>query len=244
MSRAKKSIADRLNAAQVAIQNTLADAEILTAVAAYGYSVEKINAGKALYDQAVAAVNAQIAAAGAQRDTTATMESAKQQAYAAYQSLAKVARAVFIQDKPRLIRLGLIGAMPKSTAGFLTAAYALFENASAPEIQSLLANYGYDSARLQSERTLIAVYDAANRSQEQAKGGAQQATRNQEAALKELDLWYNQYIKIARVALRDRKELLEKLGIRAISGKTAAQRGAPAKAAATRKANQVDGTTN
>jgi len=244
MSRAKKSIADRLNAAQVAIQNTLADAEILTAVAAYGYSVEKINAGKALYDQAVAAVNAQIAAAGAQRDTTATMESAKQQAYAAYQSLAKVARAVFIQDKPRLIRLGLIGAMPKSTAGFLTAAYALFENASAPEIQSLLANYGYDSARLQSERALIAVYDAANRSQEQAKGGAQQATRNQEAALKELDLWYNQYIKIARVALRDRKELLEKLGIRAISGKTAAQRSAPAKAAATRKANQVDGTTN
>ena len=33
MSRAKKSIADRLNAAQVAIHNTLADAEIQTAVA-------------------------------------------------------------------------------------------------------------------------------------------------------------------------------------------------------------------
>ena len=244
MNKAKTSIADRLNAAQVAIQNTLADAEILTAVAAYGYSVAKINVGKALYDQAVAAVNAQIAAAGAQRDTTATMESAKNAAYAAYQSLAKVARAVFIQDKPRLIRLGLTGAMPKSTAGFLTAAYALFENASNPEIQALLANYGYDSAKLESERALIAAYESANSSQEQTKGTAQQATRDQDAELKELDLWYRQYIKIARVAFRSKEELLEKLGIRILSRKTAAQRGASAKAAATREANKADGTTN
>jgi hypothetical protein len=90
---------------------------------------------------------------------------------------------------------------------------------------------------LQSERALIAAYEAANRSQEQAKGAAQQATRDQDAALKELDLWYRQYIKIARVALQDKKELLEKLGIRILSGKTAAQRAA----AATREANKSAG---
>ncbi len=60
---------------------------------------------------------------------------------------------------------------------------------------------------------MIEAYDAANRSQEQAKGAAQQATRDQDAALKELDLWYRQYIKIARVALRDKKELLEKIPV-------------------------------
>lgn len=244
MNKAKTSIADRLNAAQVAINNTLTDAEIQAAVAAYGYPVEKINAGKGVYDRAVAAVNAQIAATGAQRETTAAMEAAKKAAYAAYQSLAKVARAVFVQDKARLIRLGLTGAMPKSTAGFLTAASALFENAIAPEIQTLLANFGYDSSKLQNERAVIAAYETANSNQEQAKGATQQATRDQEAALKELELWLNQYIKIARVALRDKKELLEKLGVRALSGKTAAQRSAPVKAAATREAKKADGTTN
>jgi len=241
MNKAKTSIADRLSAAQVAIQNTLADTGILTAVAAYGYSVEKINAGKGVYDRAVAAVNAQIAATGAQRETTAAMEAAKKAAYTAYQSLAKVARAIFIQDKSKLTRLGLTGTMPKSTAGFLTAAYALFENASTPEIQSLLVNYGYDSAKLQSERALVEAYDTANRIQEQAKGAAQQATRDQEAALKELDQWYSQYIKITRVALQGKKELLEKLGIRSLSGKTAAQRGASAKAATTREAKKSVG---
>jgi len=91
---------------------------------------------------------------------------------------------------------------------------------------------------------LINAYDAANRIQEQAKGAAQQATRDQDAALKALDLWCSQYIKIARVALQGKKELLEKLGIRSLSGKTAAQRGAPARAAATREAKKADIKSN
>ncbi len=70
MAQTKKPIASQLNVAQVAINNTLADAEIQTAVAV-SYSVEKINEGKGFYNRAVAAVNAQIAATGAQRDTTA-----------------------------------------------------------------------------------------------------------------------------------------------------------------------------
>lgn len=242
MSRAKTSIADRLNAAQVAINNTLADTEIQTAVAAFGYSIEKMKDGKALYDQAVVAVNAQTAAAGTQRDATANTVSAEKMAQTAYQSLAKVARAIFAQDKSKLAMLGLTGKMPRSTAGFLTAAYALFENANNPEIQAQLAEYGYDNAKLQSERAIIEAFETANRSQEQAKGTAQQSTRDQDAALKELDLWYKQYIKIARVALRNKKELLEKLGIRMLSGKTTAQRGAAAKAAATREAKKEGGT--
>jgi hypothetical protein len=86
---------------------------------------------------------------------------------------------------------------------------------------------------------LITAFEAADRSQDQAKGSAQQATRDQDAALKALKLWYQQYIKIARVALQGKKELLEKLGIRMLSSKTAAQRGAVTKAAATREAKKA-----
>lgn len=241
MSRSKKSISERLNAAQLAINNTLADAEIQAAVAGFGYSVEKINEGKGSYDRAVAAVNSRVAADGVQQISSASLETAKLKAHAAFQSLAQVARAIFVRDKSKLTLLGLTGAMPKATARFLTTAYTLFENAAKPEILPLLLTRGYDSAKLQSERAWIEAYDAANRNQEQAKGAAQQATRVQDAALDELDLWHNQYIKIARVALRGKKELLEKLGIRSLSSKTAAQRGAAAKAAATRQAKKSAG---
>jgi hypothetical protein len=61
-TRPKTKIASQLNAARLAISNTLADAEIQSLVAAYGYTAEKLAAGKQLYDTATAAVNAQTAA--------------------------------------------------------------------------------------------------------------------------------------------------------------------------------------
>lgn len=65
-------------------------------------------------------------------------------------------------------------------------------------------------------------------------GAAQQATRDQRAALMALNQWLAQYLKIAKVALRDTPEYVEKLGAVSRSSRTAAQRGAPKKAAATR----------
>ena len=236
MTRPMYSIAQRLNAAQLAIGNSLSDAEIQSLVAGFGYSTAKLDAGKALYDAALAAVNAAKASAGAQQDSTHSLTQAEKLARDAYQALAKVARAAFVKDKAQLKVLGLSGSAPKDTAGFIAAAYALFDNA---QSLSALADFGYDAAKLTGERAKIAVYDSANQQQESAKGAAQQATREQDSALKALDEWLAQYVKIAKVALRGKKQLLEKIGVTARTSKTAAQLAAPRKAAATRKAKKA-----
>jgi hypothetical protein len=146
-----------------------------------------------------------------------------------------VARAVFVRQPEHLAALGLSGAEPRSVARFLVGSYALFDNAQSVEaIRAALVGYGYTEATLRSEREKIAALDRANQAQEAAKGAAQQATRDQEAALAKLQDWFSQYAKIAKVALRGRKQLLEKLGLRVRSTKTAAQRSGPKKAAATR----------
>ena len=72
-----------------------------------------------------------------------------------------------------------------------------------------------------------------------AKGTAQQATQDQDAALAAMNEWVAQYVKIAKVALRGKKQLLEKIGVTARTTKTAAQKAALAKAAATRAAKQA-----
>ena len=46
--------------------------------------------------------------------------------------------------------------------------------------------------------------------------------------------WVAEYFKIARVALKERPQLLEKIGVLVRRTRTKAQRGAPAKAALTR----------
>ena len=235
-TRPMQSIAGQLNARQLAISNSMSDPEIQGLVAQFGYPADKVNEGKALYDCALSAVNAEKAAAGAQQESTHVLEQAEESARDAYQALAKVARAVFLKDKSQLNALGLPGTMPLDTAGFLAAAYTLFDNA---RTLPALADYGYNSPKLQSERAKIAAYDTANQQQEAAKGAAQQATREQDSALQALNDWTAQYLKIAKVALSGKPQLLEKLGVLARTSKTAAQRAAPKKASATRAAKKA-----
>lgn len=215
------SIAGRLNAAQMAISNSLADAEIQSLVAGYGYSSDKLNAGQSLYYSALAAVTAQKAAAGAQKQSTQEMDAAEVSARDAFLSLSKVARAIFKNDKARLTALGLTGKAPDNTAEFLAAASALFDNAAGAPT---LAEYGYELVRLESEKAKIAAFNLANQRQQAAKGAAQQATREQEAAMTSLDAWRAQYVKIARVALREKRQLLEKIGVLARTTPRAARK--------------------
>lgn len=53
-TKSSLSIAARLNAAEVAISNSLADAEIQALVADYGYSPAKLTEGKALVERTLA----------------------------------------------------------------------------------------------------------------------------------------------------------------------------------------------
>ncbi|MBI5563982.1 MAG: hypothetical protein HY870_03730 [Chloroflexi bacterium] len=231
-TRPMKSAAQQLNAAQLAIANSLADPEIKAAVAQFGFTTAKLNKGKALYDAALAAVNAQKSGKGTQKDTTAQLKAALTDARDAYQALAKVARAALSKEEQAMLGLGK---EPRGTAAFIAAGYTLFDNAG--EIAAL-AEYGYDAERLAAERAKIEAYDQANQAQEMAKGSAQQATQDQDAALAAMSEWVAQYLKIARVALRGKKQLLEKIGVLARTSKTAAQKAAPKKAAASRAAKK------
>jgi hypothetical protein len=132
--------------------------------------------------------------------------------------------------------------MPAALPFFLTMATTLFDNAShKPEVAQVLAQFGFTAAKLAKERTKIVELSAAMQAQDAATGGAQQATSEQTKALETLDNWMSAFVQIAKVALRAQPQLLEKLGILKRSSKTKAQRTAPAKAAATRKAKKEAG---
>ncbi len=53
------------------------------------------------------------------------------------------------------------------------------------------------------------AWEQADLAQEGAKGSAQQLAQEQEAALVTLNEWLAQYVKIAKVALRSKKQLLD-----------------------------------
>jgi hypothetical protein len=210
MARSGYTIIDQLSAAQMVISNTLDNAEILALVAAFGYSTEKMQRGRELCEAASAAANALRAAQKAQEEADKQYQEARQAASDAYLALAKLARTIFAGNRARLAMLGLRAPMPEATAAFLVAAAILFDNARRyPE----LAAYGYDAERLGSERASLTAYVEADNRREAARDAVWQTAREQQTALRELIEWTTQYIRIARIALRQKVQLLEKIGV-------------------------------
>jgi hypothetical protein len=222
MNGTKKTIAERLNAAQVAISNAQNDPEIRAALEPFGYSGDMLDQGRQLYDTAVRLLGEQQDATGRQQQATAQMHEKKTAADLAYRNLADVARAML--DKPDQVRLGLVGKKPTSIAGFLVSAQTLFENAALPDIQPRLARHGYNATKLSEEYAKIVAYDTANQAQKATIGEAQHATQLQNKAMTALNKWISQFRQIVKVALRDKPQLREKLGFLARSSPTAAQR--------------------
>ena len=236
----KHTIPTQLKSAETAINNALKYAEIKAAVLPYGYTVPKLTAGRTFYTTASEAFDHALALAGDQQFATAEVNTALKVARKAYQDLAKLCRVVFAKQSGTLARLGLNQPMPRRMDDFVVAAETLFNwNEHTQDIKDALEAKTYDSSKVSQERAKIAALNAARGAQAGCIGDAQDAKADQRTALKELHEWYMEFRKLARLALKDHPELLQKLGILHRSVKTKAQRGAPAKSAATRAKNKA-----
>ncbi len=237
--RPTNSISDQLKSSKVALNNSNEDIEIKAELGKYGFDQARIAEGLTYYNEADAAVSAAAAALGDQKLATENLEATKKRAEDAYQALSGVAKAVLKGNEGALTKLGLNRAMPRAMAPFISAGNILFDNALGdPDIKAKLAGRSYTDEKLTAEHAKIGDYDSADDKQEAAKGAYQRAASTEAAALKRLNDWMSEFRNIAKIALKDNKNLLEKLGIKVRSVKTAAQRKAPAKAAATRAAKK------
>lgn len=211
-------MATRLHTVELLLDGTDADPEIAAAVATFGYTVQKRAEGRALLVTAKAAVAAGPQTRSAQLRATAAQAADLAALKRCVTDLSAVARAIFADDRPALVALGLDqGRRPEGLARFLVVAETLYNGAlnGTAEMKQELADTGYPKTRLEAERAKIDVVRAADTAQGGAKSDAQSATPDRNEALKALEAWAARYKKIARVALRDTPQKLEALGIKA-----------------------------
>ena len=76
-----------------------------------------------------------------------------------------------------------------------------------------MAGFGITQAKLENGKTLLEQAEAANAAQKKEKGEAQQATQERDQTMDNLEEWLSDFIVIARIALEEKPQLLEKLGI-------------------------------
>jgi hypothetical protein len=214
MPKGTPTIEQRLSEAYVAITNVRANTELQAALAAYGYTPERILQGERLRDSAKTHYQQKITAYGGLRAAADALNGAEQQAQALYMRHVKIARVALADDRGALQTLHLIGRRKPTLAGWIAQAQQFYAVALTDvNIQRKLAAFSITGGMLEDGAHQIEAVAARQATRRQQRGSAQHATSLRDAALNELDTWMRELKIIARMALKDRPQLLEQIGV-------------------------------
>jgi hypothetical protein len=236
MKKTDTSIGDQLTFAQTAIDNGSTNADIVPLLTQRGYGVQTMNQARALYEEAVAKVNARQAREGEQLSQSADFKNCWKACRTIFQEIAKSARALWGGNRDLLKRIALDKPMPRRVGDFKEAAGKLFSSANyTAEMLAQITAKGIDSAKFSQGNARLTDLTNADQRHENAKGDTRQATEEQKTALRTLKKWMGTYIKFARLALAAKPQLLRKLGVRPGTSPTKRQIEGRRKAAETRQ---------
>jgi hypothetical protein len=125
-----------------------------------------------------------------------------------------VVRVAFHREPGKLQNFHATGKRHRSLSGWLNDARILYTNLQeTPGALETMAQYGYTAERLQEEQQQVEEVAQLHSRQLEETGGAQQSTQDRDHAFDDLCDWYSDFRAIARVALYDKPQLLEALGI-------------------------------
>ncbi|HMQ54497.1 MAG TPA: hypothetical protein PKE64_26055 [Anaerolineae bacterium] len=208
-----KRISDHVLAAHVAINNALADDDIIASLSLYGYDEARLRGGQELLSQVEELRQDQKVGYGEQYDATASFKLAWAKANEAYKHALKLARITFKTNAKARAALLLDGKRHSKFSNWLEQAGTFYANLlGQPDLLAAMSHFGYDRHRLETEQALVEAVAENHRRQEVRRGDAHHGTAERNAALNELNDWMMTFRAAATVALADRPQQLEKLG--------------------------------
>lgn len=200
--------------AHVILENSVKDSEILNAVSEYGYTAQKLAAGKKIYDKTLELVGSTSHDHGVKKGATKSVTQIRKKAHDVYMKTLQIARIAFKNDVIAQNVLELKGRREANLAKWLSQANTFYEAfAKYEEFISKMSEFGYSLEKLNTEHLLIKEVAAAFSTQKYETGDAQDSTIERDKQLNVLGEWIGDFKKIARIALAKRPQLLEKLGI-------------------------------
>ena len=209
-----KTIADRLANASTAINNTLSSPDLLALLAEFGYNEERLKEGLFLQRQAEKAHDTQRTEYGEQYAASEAVNAGQAIAEKQARRILKIARIALKADAEAARKLKLFAKKERRTIAWIDQTKALHDGFLADAaILAKLGRFGLTDEKIKACRRGVATLEQLTQQHTKETGDAQQATKNRDEALEKLDEWMADFIGIARIALEDTPQLIEKLGI-------------------------------
>jgi len=235
---AKNSIPDQLEMGRQILDGAKEGGPEMTArLEQVGYGAAAMSAGRTLYENAGGARTTAFAERGDQVGATATVNALRQKVEGQFNTLDQISTTLFKDNPDATKTLGLNDgqtARPHQSAAptpegepepraphlseaqtaFFDRADILYTNAQKDAaIAAELATVGYPLTRLAAEQADLQALKDADIQQEIEKASATRATQQRDAADAALSDWMGRFRTAAGIALRDRPDLLRKLGL-------------------------------
>jgi SHS2 domain-containing protein len=218
MSVSRNKVNDFLMSAKIMIENALSDNDVKTALAGYGYDEAMLQAGKTLYDEAFELDLAQKKETGEKVAATTEFNNLWAEVDQQYMKTLKVARIVLKNLYKADQSAMLYGVRKQSFNGWQEQAVSFYANIlNDPELMEAMAKFGYPEEKLKEEYEMVKEVIQKQLWQKKEKGESEQATRFRDQKMDELADFVSDLRGIAKVALADTPDYLEKLGILARS---------------------------
>lgn len=185
--------------------------EILkTELAEYGYDEVELAKGKALYDTAAQKIDANKTETTEEKLAYDKFSQKFEELKKAYTTDRKKTKIIYKEDERILSALGVKGVASLRINQILDNADTLYKQLKSNEdlrkpLERLKINEGYldtQIALLEEVKTLYQAYT-------KEKGESQQATKDKDQALANLEKWVREFYAIAKIALEDKPQLLE-----------------------------------
>ncbi len=175
---------------------------------------ELINTGSNLLTEVLSLQALQQRLLGKYNTSAERFKALKDKALDTYKDYYRIAKLLFENDKTRINALHLEGKRESSVQGFSKQAEQFYQNAlSNPETLGQFMTYNITEEMLKNsyeEFKFLADLNAAKRSE---KVEASNSTKKRDEKLIELREWVSKFKTLAKIALKDKEYLLDKLNI-------------------------------
>jgi hypothetical protein len=209
-----ESIEKRLAEAHLKIINAMEDNKISPLLATFGYDEVRFGEGLQLYDTAYSLHQVQKKEYGDQFMSTEEFQRKWEGVNRTYMHQLTIGR-VALKEYPALLKLtGIMGERKASYFGWLCQTRQFYaKSLENRQVCDMLAKFGVTEEMMTAAQQEVEAVENLRNIQSRETGDAQEATAKRDLALDALEAWVADLVAVARVALVDSPQLLEKLGI-------------------------------
>jgi hypothetical protein len=214
MIKSKEGINEIVADSKLLINNSINDENIKQTVGQFGYTEPKLTEGQTLLGTVEALQQNQSKEYGEQYQAKSELNTKRKHTHGNYMDLITICRIALRDDLGAQQGLGLNQTRKASYSGWLAQALLFCNNLmSNPDYTLKLEQFGQSIEKIQAIKTAVLETQVLNEKYNSEKGEAQQATKDRDKKIDELNQWVSDYTKIVRIALKNSPQLLEKLGI-------------------------------